>query len=112
MRGWLLDLWPQEVTASMDKFLKLRKERKMNDEAQLALLDAEVEDVEVSQSFGSPAGDTALLFLQKAFTKIETYLGIALPDTFYKPILLTQLKWIFRVLESAVEQALTAPADK
>ncbi len=56
---------------------------------------------------GSPAGDKALPLLDKAFTVIEEYLTLKLGNSFGKAIVLTQVRYLYLLLRSTVEHALT-----
>lgn len=80
----------------------------------LAELEKRYEDVKVSQTFkgepskvGSPAGDAALEFLDKHFTVLEEWLTEKLREGFIKTLILRQLPYLYMLIRSAVEKALT-----
>lgn len=64
--------------------------------------------VEVSEhhGVGSPAGDVATQYLQKAEAAIQEYLKLKLKDGLTKTVLLAQLSYIFAIINTAVEHAL------
>lgn len=90
---------------NLDLKLKQHLEKMMTEE-KLHELEKKNEDVEVSPTFASPAGDAATAFLDKQFTLIEEWVKLKLKDGITKTILLSQLEFIYQVVRAAVVRAL------
>jgi len=88
---------------SMSDELKAKDEA---DEAELLKLEQDVDDVQVSERFKSPAGDLATEFLDKEFTRIEKWIELKLKDGRLKSIILTQLEILHPVIIALVRRAL------
>lgn len=71
-----------------------------------AAFDALPVEVKDHHGVGSPAGDIANQYLQKAEAAIQEYLSLKLKDGITKTVLLSQLTFLFAVINTAVEHAL------
>ena len=76
-------------------------------ENSLANVQVSSELTQGSHGFGSPAGDIALPYLDKAFSQLNEYLTLKLPDGIAKTLVLAQIKYLYLLVRTAAQHALT-----
>lgn len=76
-------------------------------EEKLQEIEEQLKDVEISETFKSPAGDKATELLDKLFTQVEVFLETKLPDNLVRDFITIQLGMIHAVIRKYVEKQLS-----